>query len=280
VKILAVGAAGKFAGLVIPALAGRGARVRGLVRKPDQAAQVRSHGAEEVVVGDLRDRASLDAALHGIDAVFYIAPAFLPGEAEVGKSMVSAVIQAGVRRFVFSAVIHPLLGGLVNHAAKAPVEEAVLNSDLEFTFLHPTLYFQNYAGPWPKIVETGVLAEPWSADTRFTRVDYRDVAEVAAIALTEDRLLYGTFELCAPGNLNRKDVAALIGEVLGREIKAERLDPVALGDTPEAMKAMFEHYDHHGLLGCPLALRAILEREPRTLRAYFEELASSRTTDL
>jgi hypothetical protein len=30
-----------------------------------------------------------------------------------------------VRRFVFSSVIHPVLGGLVNHAAKAPVEEAV-----------------------------------------------------------------------------------------------------------------------------------------------------------
>jgi hypothetical protein len=37
---------------------------------------------------------------------------------------------------------------------------------------------------------------------------------------------------------------------------------------------MFEHYDHNGLLGCALTLRAILGREPRTLRAYFEELAS------
>jgi uncharacterized protein YbjT (DUF2867 family) len=273
-KILAVGAAGKFAGLVLPALVERGARIRGLVRKPSQAEQVRSHGAVEVAVGDLGDRVSLDAALQGIEAVFYIAPAFLSGEAEVGKSMVDAAIRAGVRRFVFSSVIHPVLSGLVNHAGKAPVEEAMLNSDLEYTFLHPTLYFQNYAGPWPKIVETGVLAEPWSADTRFTRVDYRDVAEVAAIALAEDRLLYGTFELCSPGNLNRKEVAALMGEVLGRKIKAERRDPDALGDIPKAMKAMFEHYDHHGLLGSPLTLRAILGREPRTLRAYFEELAA------
>lgn len=271
--ILAVGAAGKFAGLVIPALAKRGATVRGLVRKSEQVEQVRSHGAAEVAVGDLRDRESLGAALRGIDAVFYIAPAFLPGEAEVGKSVVEAAIEAGVRRFVFSSVIHPVLNGLVNHAAKAAVEEAVLNSGLEYTFLHPTLYFQNYAGPWPRIVETGVLAEPWSGDTRFTRVDYRDVAEVAAIALTEDRLLYGTFELCSPGNLNRQEVATLIGEVLGREIKAERSDPRALGDAPQAMKIMFDHYDRHSLLGSPLTLRAILGREPRILRAYFEELA-------
>jgi hypothetical protein len=36
---------------------------------------------------------------------------------------------------------------------------------------------------------------------------------------------------------------------------------------------MFAHYDHHGLVGSSLTLRAILGREPRTLRAYFEELA-------
>jgi uncharacterized protein YbjT (DUF2867 family) len=33
--ILAVGAAGKFAGLVLPALAQRGAKVRGLISGPD-----------------------------------------------------------------------------------------------------------------------------------------------------------------------------------------------------------------------------------------------------
>jgi hypothetical protein len=37
---------------------------------------------------------------------------------------------------------------------------------------------------------------------------------------------------------------------------------------------MFDHYEHHGLLGNPLTLRTILGREPRTLRAYFEDLAA------
>jgi uncharacterized protein YbjT (DUF2867 family) len=223
--ILAVGAAGKFAGLVVPALAERGVKVRGLVRDARQGEAVRKLGATEIAIGDLRDGASLDAALKGVDAVFYIAPAFLPDEAEIGKVMVDSAKRAGVRRFVFSSVIHPVLSALGNHAQKAPVEEALLTSGMEYTFLHPTVFFQNFTATWPKTVETGVLAEPWSADTRFSRVDYRDVAETAAIALTEDRLLYGTFELCAEGWLDRKDVAAIIGEVLGRPIKAERIDP-------------------------------------------------------
>jgi uncharacterized protein YbjT (DUF2867 family) len=271
--ILAIGAAGKFAGHVLPALLTRGAAVRGLIHKPEQAEAVRKRGAAEIVMGDLQDRSSIDAALRGVDAVFYIAPAFLPNEAEVGRRLVEATVRAGARRFVFSAVIHPVLGELVNHTAKAAVENAVLDTTLEYTFLHPTVFFQNYAASWTRVVEKGVLAEPWSTETRFTRVDYRDVAEAAAIALTEDRLLYGTFELCAPGNLNRHEVATLISAVLGREVTAERLDPEVLGDAPQGLKAMFNHYEHHGLLGNPLTLRTILGHEPRSLRAYFEELA-------
>jgi uncharacterized protein YbjT (DUF2867 family) len=271
--ILSVGADGDFAGLVLPELLQRGARVRGLVHNPDGEQKARANGAMDVVVGDLRDRKSLERAVEGVDGIFYIAPAFQTDEAQLGLNMVAAAVAAGVRRFVFSSVIHPVLSTLSNHAAKAPVEEAVLNSNLEYTFLHPTLFFQNYAGSWPRIVETGVLAEPWSTETRFTRVDYRDVAEVAATALTDDRLLHGTFELCSDGELNRHDVAALISEILGRQIKAERIDPDSLGDSAKPMRPMFEHYDRVGLVGNPLTLRAILGREPRTLRAYFAELA-------
>ncbi len=272
--ILAVGAHGKFAGMVIPELARRGATVRGLVRNPAHAAAVRAAGAQEVVVGDLRDDAALAAALRGIDRVFYIAPVGLADEADVGRAFVAAAIDAGVRRLVFSSVIHPVLTALPNHALKTPVEEAILTSDLEYTFLHPTVLFQNYAAAWDGIVKTGVIAEPWSNDTRFSRVDYRDVAEAAAVALTEDRLLYGTFELCAAGWLDRHEVAALIGEVLGRRITPRRIDPASLPAEAQAMRPMFDHYDRIGLRGNPLTLTAILGREPRTLRAFFEALAA------
>ena len=281
--ILAIGAAGKFAGMVVPALTKRGARVRGFVTDAKQRLAVRSHGAAEVAVGDLRDETSVDAALKGVGAVFYIAPAFLPNEAAVGRHVVASAIRAGVRRFVFSSVIHPVLTELENHAAKIPVEEALLDSNMEFVFLHPAMFFQNYAQSWPNVLKTGVLAEPWSIDTRFSRVDYRDVAEVAAIALTENRLNFGTFELCAEGHLNRTDVAKLISEVLGRGITASKSEVPKNKDSARsgsedpqnsAIRKMFRWYDSHGLLGNSLTLQAILGREPRTLRAFFEELAA------
>jgi len=175
-------------------------------------------------------------------------------------------------------VIHPILSALDNHAGKAPVEEALLTSGMEYVFLHPTVFFQNFTQAWPRIVQSGVLAEPWSADTRFSRVDYRDVAEAAAIALTEDRLLYGTYECCAEGWHDRREVAAIIGDVLGRQVRADRVDPgmaaAGAGLGALALQRMFAWYDQRGLMGNALTLRAVLGREPRTLRHFFEELAA------
>ncbi len=270
-KILTFCAAGPITGPVIPELAKRNAFVRAFVRE-HQAPLALHNGATEVALGDLTDSVSVKEALQGIDSVFYIAPLLLADQAAVGRRIVEQAIEAGVKRFVFSSIIHPILSSLPNHTAKAPVEERILDSDLEFVFLHPTILYQNYAQAWQTILNTGVVAEPWSNETHHSRVDYRDVAEVAAIALTEDRLTNGTFELCADTALNRHDVAAMISEVTGRPIVARQADPKTFGPLSDLLRPMFEHYDRYGLRGNALILRTILGREPRTLRAYFEEL--------
>ncbi len=236
----------------------------------------------EIAVGDLRDQTSVDVALQGVDAVFYIAPAFLSDEAAVGQNFVRSAVRAGVRCFVFSSVIHPVLTALKNHQAKIPVEEALINSNMQFVLLHPAMFFQNYAPGWQHVLNTGVLAEPWSIASRFSRVDYRDVAEVAAIALLEDRLNFGTYELCADGWHDRAEVAQMVSDVLGRDIEATKSETPATpkpqngnGDNAPAIaiNKMMHWYDSHGLVGNSLTLRAILGREPRTLRSFFVELA-------
>ncbi len=63
--------------------------------------------------------------------------------------------------------------------------------------------------------------------------------------------------------------------MLGRYIMGAGVDPATLGPEADPMRPMFAHYDHAGLRGSPLTLRAILGREPRRLRAFFEELAQT-----
>ena len=271
-RVLAVGAAGEFAGLVVPELSRRGVKVRGLVAKADKEAAVRAQGAAETAVGDLRNAEQIAAALAGMDAAFYIAPFALEDEAEVGKQFIQLAKAAGVRRIVFSSVINPSIVELKNHAVKLPVEGALIESGLEYTILNPAVFFQNIAPGWKKAQETGKHVELWSNNMRFSRVDYRDVAEVAAIALTEDRLLYGTFQLCAEGILNGYELADLMTEVVGRPVKAEQ-GPLPPSDkVPQQLIEMMRWYDQHSLLGNPLTLRAILDRPARTLRDYLAEL--------
>ncbi|TKB31235.1 MAG: NmrA/HSCARG family protein, partial [Mesorhizobium sp.] len=133
----------------------------------------------------------------GVDGVFHIGPAFAPDEAAMGVAMVEAAMRTGVQKFVFSSVIQPTNTRLKNHASKVPVEDALYSTNMEYTILHPANFMQNIAGAWPSVVRDGVFSEPFPKTKKLARVDYRDVAEVAAIALTEARLSYATLELCA-----------------------------------------------------------------------------------
>jgi uncharacterized protein YbjT (DUF2867 family) len=277
-----VGAPGANAGLVLPELIKRGVVVRALVRDEERAALARTNGAAETAIGDLTDPPSLTAALSGVDGVFHIGPAFAEREAEMGVAMVNAAEATGVRKFVFSGVIHPSISAMTNHAAKQPVEEALYDSGLDFTVLQPAMFMQNLAALWPEIVERGRFALPYSETAKVCWVDYRDVAEVAARALTGDRLSHGTFELCAPGLVDRVEMAAMVSDVLGRPVSAvatplhEFASALPEGAQRDGLTRMMAHYDRHGFAGGnALVLQAILGREPRSLLDYFRELAAS-----
>ena len=64
----------------------------------------------------------------------------------------------------------------------------------------------------------------------------------------------------------------MMAEVLGRPVEAAVSDA---SNAPADIRRMFDWYDHHGLLGNDIVLRALLGREPRSLRSYFEELAAN-----
>ena len=78
--ILAIGASGRFAGMVVSELARRSVTVRAFLRDPAKADTVRANGATEIAIGDLRDPDSLHVAMEGADRVFYIGPHFAADE--------------------------------------------------------------------------------------------------------------------------------------------------------------------------------------------------------
>lgn len=275
-KILATGATGQFAALVVPALVERGVEVRAMVHDPAKADIARRNGAAETVHADLADRASLEQALDGVDGAFLITPAFHPDATQLGLNMVRAAAAAGIDKLVYNGVYHPSLS-LINHSGTHPVQEAIYHSDLEFTVLQPAMYLQGIAGAYRQALRTGQVVMPWSKRSKMTYVDYRDVAEAVAIAFTDARLAYGTFELAAGGMIDRIHLAQLISRAAGRNVTAS--DAPAgqqAADEPDGLRAMFDDYDQYGFHGGnSLSLRTILGRELRSLDAYIAELADA-----
>ena len=282
-SVLVTGVTGRYTGLAIPMLAERGIHVRALVRDEGRGAQATARGATEYTVGDLRDADSLERAVAGMNGVYYIAPVYPGGESQrVGQLLVEAAKRAGVRRFVFSSVIHPMIAELDNHIQKIPVEAAVVGSGMDFAILRPCHFYQTIIRTWPEVMRSGVFTEPFSLTSRLSWVDYRDVAEVATIALTEDRLRNGTFDLCADAGYDRNDVARIMTEVLDRPVAAKRSDveewlscrpmPDDGGYTRGSVVKMYDYYDRYGLVGNPLILRTLLGREPRSLHQFLRDL--------
>jgi uncharacterized protein YbjT (DUF2867 family) len=280
-RVVMVGATGRHAHWVLDELNRQGVEVRALVRDEQRAEVALSNGAADTVIADLTQPESLPDAVAGVDAVFHIGPAHVEGETNMGLAMVAAARAAGVRKFVYSGVIHPSIANLWNHAAKLPVEEALYSSELDFTVLQPARFMQDYDPFWDDVMTRHRLRQPYSPVSKMCWVDYRDVAEVAAKAIAGNQLGYGTFELCAPGMLDTREAAAIASDVLGRAISAEQipLDEFASqfrhGLNQDSMAHMMTHYDQVGLPGGnSLVLRSILGREPRSLRDYFGELAT------
>jgi uncharacterized protein YbjT (DUF2867 family) len=288
--ILVVGASGATGLAVVRALARRGAAVRALIRDVAKEGLVREAGAHHTVVGDIRDPRVLQRAVQGCGGVYFIGPRFMSEEAQVGRAMVDAAIRGGVRRFVYSGVYHPSIDALYNHRAKLVVEDALYGSELEFTVLQPARFIHGpvLAG-WRRVVDEGVFVDAFDPARPMAYVDYDDVAEVAAIALTESRLARGTFELAAPGEYTGHDLAAHLAQALGRPVRAEQ---VALEDYGPAGPLMANAYAREGFLrlrdyydrfgfrgGNGLVLEAILGRAPTDVPAFIAKLMAGQSVD-
>jgi nucleoside-diphosphate-sugar epimerase len=141
--------------------------------------------------------------------------------------------------------------------------------------LQPCAYADNIDGQLEAAQLSGVLRSFWGLRTGQSLVDVRDVAEAAAVLLTEDGLDGGTFEAAGPQPLTAPQLAEAVGAWLGTEVVAD--DVVPGGEVPTSYAArcrrtMFDHYRAHGFTGSPRVLTALLGRPPRTFAEHLADL--------
>ena len=250
--VFVVGAGGKTGRAVTGALVARGVSVR--------TADV-----------DLVTGRGLDEALDGVRAVYHLAPNVHPDEVGIARRVVAAAGRAGVERLVFHSVLHPHDSAMPHHLRKADAEEVVRAGASAWTVLQPAAYHQNLLSA----ALGGRIEVPYSLDARFTNVDLADIAEVAALALTEPGHECATYELAGSELTTVRGLAAVASEVLGRAVVAVESDRASWAAGPGAvlgaqaradMLAMFAAYDVRGLAGNPRVLTMLLGRPPTPWR--------------
>ena len=276
--ILVTGAAGKTGKAVVKTLAVTGARVRAMVRRPEQAAALQALGAAEVRVGSFEDAEALRHAAAGVRAVYHICPNVSGDELAFAQAVAAAARAARVGRFVYHSVLHPQIEAMPHHWRKMRVEEMLFTAGFALTILQPTAYMQNIFNQWRDLVEEGVLRVPYPAETPISLVDLDDVAAAAAVVLTQDGHGGAIYELAGTPPLSQRAVAAAIGAVLRKDIRIEvqsieawqaRASAGGMGEEERAtLAAMFRYYAGHGLQGNPNTLRWLLGRAPNDLGEF------------
>lgn len=293
--ILITGAAGKTGKAILQALVQKGQLVKALVFRSEQLQEVEALGANEVVVGDMRDSNFLRRAIQGVNSIYHICPNVHPDEISIGQDMIRSAAVVGISHFVFHSVLHPQIQGMPHHWKKLLVEEQLCESGLPFTILQPAAYMQNILPNWENIIETGKYAVPYAVESRLAMVDLEDVAQAAAAVLVEvdpktNQPLHNgaTYELVGTPAMSQIQVAAILSKQLGRRVTAESI-PIDAWKTRartsgledyqvDTLVNMFDYYEKYGFWGNSHVLGWLLNRPSTSFETFVKRtIAESRT---
>lgn len=288
--IVVTAAGGATGAAVVRSLRALGQGVRAVVGTDRPRPELDALGAE-VAVADVRDPAAVVPLLAGTEALYLIWPNFDPEEFVGATALLDAARRAGVPRVVYHSVLRPQARSMPHHAAKDRVEEHLDTSGLAWRVLQPCAYADNLDAAVPVAASTGRFSSAWGLEQGQSLVDLRDVADAAAVLLTEDGLDGGTFEAVGPEPLTAARIAELLAEHLGRPVTA--VDAAADGPVPpvgdpaappagdaaddyaaECRRTMFDHYRAHGFTGSPRVLTDLIGRAPRTFAEHLRDLSA------
>ncbi|MDF2979058.1 MAG: NmrA family protein [Actinomycetospora sp.] len=281
-RVLVTGATGTVGRHLVPLLRRRGAPVRAFVR--DRAKAIDALGPDvDLAVGDLDDRASLDAAVAGVDQVF-LASANHPRQVAWETTAIDAAADAGVRRVVKLSARGAAIGSPVAFGdAHGRVEEYLRGRGVAHVVLRPGFYLTNLLGAADG-VRHGVLALP-AAGARIAMIDPRDVAQVAAAVLTGSGHDGRTYDLTGPEAVTGDDVARELSTLLGHRIDFVAVpDEAALarlaadgvpGWFATATVAVFGQLRRGVQSEARDVVRAVTGREPRSVADFLADHASA-----
>lgn len=233
--ILICGATGDLGGAITRMLLAQGKQVRALVRPPSNYQPLAEAGAE-LVFGDLKDRASLDAACQGIDTVLTTANSARRGgddnpqtvDLQGNRNLIEAAKAAGVKHFVFvSALIADANSPAPFLAAKGKTEATLISSGMDYTILAPDAFMDFWIAFIVGMPALNGQPVPivGSGERLHGFIAAGDVAQFAVAALGHPAARNQKLLLGGPQGLSYLDAVKVYEKVLGRPVPILRIQP-------------------------------------------------------
>lgn len=217
---------------VVRALAEEGWLVRNACRRPDLAQHLQPLGAVGQIVSvqaNIRDQASVEAAIAGADAVVNLVAilhesgrqTFEDVHVEGARRIAEAAARAGVENFVHISAIGADTASPSAYArTKAMGEQEVLKAIPGAIILRPSVVFgpqDDFLNRFASLARfTPALPLIGGGTTRFQPVFAGDVADAAAAALAGKAAPGTVYELGGPDVLNFREILEYILKVTGR----------------------------------------------------------------
>ena len=214
--ILVIGGRSKIGAALIGELLGRSQQVRALLRAGEPTGSLSA--AAEIVTGDLADEGSLVTAMEGIEKVFLLSSPH-PDAINWHRNAIDAARRTRVHLLVRSSIIGANRESPAEFiSAHTTCDRYLEDSGLPYVIVRPNLFLQNLPeSTIPSIDASGNFYLD-AGQARISMVDTRDVAAVAALALTQPGHAGAHYDVTGPEALSYIDVAAKLTSTMGRQI--------------------------------------------------------------
>jgi len=216
--IAVTGASGQLGRLVIGNL--EGAEVVALARTPGKAADL----GVPVREADYDKPETLERALAGVDTLVLISSSEVGKRAAQHRNAIGAAKKAGVKRIVYTSLLHADTSPLDLAAEHLATEAEIKASGIAYTILRNGWYTENYTGSIGAAVAGGAFLGS-AADGRISSATRADFAEAIAAVATGEGHENKTYELAGDEAWTLTDLASEISQQTGKTIAYRNLPP-------------------------------------------------------